>query len=398
MTQRRPLFAGIVCLTIGLPMAGAWAAGVTQTQLAPPVEEVRQAEVARASAQKAQENARAKAAAAAEQEQAVADARIAATAKLRALEADLAISANRVTEFWRRRQEAQVEFDEHNAAIATLVPVIGRLSHFPAETMLVLPQSPEDSVRGLLVLNAITREVGDEMRQLQKDQLQLDALGRELAAAQADLAARQVAQAREAAALDAQIADARINRTTAEGEAAEWARKAAEQAARAETLRQAIASLEAANRAEAAREPPAVRQEAAAKLPGLSGGLIVPVAGTLVRRFGEEVDGTASTGIAYQSAPSARVEAACASRVVFAGNFRSFGLLTILDCGAGYHAVLSGFDQLNVQLGQNLRQGEPVGTMPGWNPLSLGRKPLLLFELRHDGQPVDPAPLLRAAG
>ena len=378
-------------------MAASLAAGVTQTPLAPPVEEVHQAEAAHAAAQKAQESAHAKAIAAADQEHALADARIAATAKLRALEADLAVSANRVTEFWRRRQEAQVELDEHSAAITTLVPVIGRLSRFPAETMLVLPQSPEDSVRGLLVLNAITRDVGTEMRQIQQDQMQLDTLGRELAAAQADLAARQAAQAQEAAALDAQIADARINRTAAEGEASEWARKAAEQAARAETLRQAIANLDAAQRTEAAREPTS-HQEAAAKLPGLSGGLLVPVSGTLVRHFGDEVDGAAATGIAYQSSPSARVVAPCAARVVFAGNFRSFGLLAILDCGGGFHAVLSGFDQLDVQLGQTLRQGEPVGTMPGWNPLSLGRKPLLMFELRRDGQPMDPSPMLRAAG
>ena len=264
--------------------------------------------------------------------------------------------------------------------------------------MLVLPQSPEDSVRGLLVLNAITREVGGETMLLQKERAQLDALGRELANAQADLAARQAAQAQEAAALDSQINAARTTRSAAEGEAAEWARRAAEQASRAENLRQAIASLDAANRAEAARETPHARQEAAAKLPGLAGGLLVPVSGALVRRFGDEVDGAAATNLAYQPAPSARVQAPCGSRVVFAGNFRSFGLLTILDCGGGSPAVLSGFDHLDVQLNQTLRQGEPVGSMPGWNPLSLGRKPLLMFELRHDGQPVDPLPMLHGAG
>lgn len=365
---------------------------------APSRTEVEQTEAARANSLKAQEAARARAAAASDEERHLSESRIAATERLHKIDAELAAAANRVAEFWQRQQGAQADIEAQSAELGHLLPVIARLSRYPAETMLVLPQSPEDSVRGLLILNAITHDVGDEFTHLRNEQLKLAAIGRELATAQTDLSAQQVRQQSEAAALDAEIAAARQQRGAAENEAADWSRKAAEQAAQAATLRQAIARIEAADKAEAARQTPKARQEAAVAMPGLVGGLRVPVAGPVVQRFGETVDGASATATLYQPPSSARVEAPCASRVVFAGTFRSFGLLAILDCGGGYHAVLSGFDRLDVALGQTLRAGEPVGVMPGWNPLALGRKPALNFELRRDGQPIDPAPLLRGAG
>jgi septal ring factor EnvC (AmiA/AmiB activator) len=84
--------------------------------------------------------------------------------------------------------------------------------------------------------------------------------------------------------------------------------------------------------------------------------------------------------------------------VVFAGPFRTFGQLMIIDCGAGLHVVLSGFDRIDAGVGQAVQAGEPVGVMPGWNPLTLIRHPTLMLELRRDGQATNPAPLLRGNG
>ncbi|MEJ0018739.1 MAG: peptidoglycan DD-metalloendopeptidase family protein [Acetobacteraceae bacterium] len=84
--------------------------------------------------------------------------------------------------------------------------------------------------------------------------------------------------------------------------------------------------------------------------------------------------------------------------MAFAAAFRSYGLLLIVDCGGGYHAVLAGFERLDVKVGQSVAAGEPVGVMPGWEPGGSGSRPALYVELRRDGQPVNPAPWLRASG
>jgi septal ring factor EnvC (AmiA/AmiB activator) len=79
---------------------------------------------------------------------------------------------------------------------------------------------------------------------------------------------------------------------------------------------------------------------------------------------------------------------------VFAGPFRSFGLLLIVDCGGGYHFVLAGFDRLDVSVGRQVQAGEPVGVMADWNPARPGDRSTLYVELRHDGVPVNPSPWL----
>jgi septal ring factor EnvC (AmiA/AmiB activator) len=82
---------------------------------------------------------------------------------------------------------------------------------------------------------------------------------------------------------------------------------------------------------------------------------------------------------------------------VFAGPFRSFGLLVILDCGGGAHFVLAGMDRLDVEVGRAVRAGEPVGVMAGWDPQAAGPRPALYVELRRGEQTVDPAPWLRGS-
>jgi septal ring factor EnvC (AmiA/AmiB activator) len=188
-----------------------------------------------------------------------------------------------------------------------------------------------------------------------------------------------------------------------------------------ESLRAALAAIEAQRRADEARareeELRAERQKhpaeaeaahervvAAARptgagtiAPGVGphGQLQPPVIGVVVKGWGEQTDGGPATGLSYHAPPGAHVIAPCGGRVVFAETFRSYGLLLIIDCGGGYHVVLAGFRRLDVKLGQNLMAGEPVGVMPDWEPGAATQRPALYVELRHDGTPVNPAPWLR---
>jgi septal ring factor EnvC (AmiA/AmiB activator) len=138
-------------------------------------------------------------------------------------------------------------------------------------------------------------------------------------------------------------------------------------------------------------------QVAAPAGPGVrpGGGSVLPVAGPVVRRWGERTDAGPANGMAFRAPPMGRVVAPCAGRVAFAGPFRSYGVLVILDCGGGYHFVLAGLDRLDTDAGAAVRPGEPLGVMPDWDPAGTGKRPALYVELRHDGQPVDPAPFLR---
>ena len=385
-------------------------------------QQLRDAERARAAELAAQQDAAARAAAAAAQSQLLAAQRDAALVRLHAAEAATTVAADRMGTLEARRKQAAVRLARRAASMRPLLPLIERLSLYPAETLLAVPANAEDRLRGVLVLQGLARQLQQEAAALRRDQAALnDATGAVQAQLPA-LAAARVAQAAAAQALDTQLAASEAARQQAQGAADAAARRAADQAAKAETLRAMLATLEAQRRAAEARareevaraerqkhtaEAAAARKRAAdlahpsgpGTLAGLAqpkGQLIAPVAGTVVRAWGEATEAGPATGVSYQAAPGARVVSPCTGRVDFADRFRSYGLLLIVDCGGGYRGVLAGFDRLDVQPGQSVQAGQPVGVMPNWDP-GTAHRPALYVELRHGGKPVNPAPWLKAA-
>ncbi len=355
-------------------------------------------------------------AAAGDPEQRLADERALVSARLRATENAASDSAQRVSELALRRQQAEQRLSERAAALAPLLPLAERLALFPAETLLAVPAPPEQTVRGLAVLHGLMRTVERQAAELRAELAQVQAAQRELDQALTTLRKAQAAQALEAAQLDRQLEVARSERVRADDAAADSARRAAAEATRAESVRGALDAMAAAKaRAEAqirqdAERAQRQRRDAALALarqreaqlaapagPGMrpGGAAVLPVAGPVVRRWGDETEAGRAHGMAFRAPPKGRVIAPCAGRVAFAGPFRSYGVLVILDCGGGYHFVLAGLDRLDTEAGASVRPGEPVGVMPEWDPASTGPRPALYVELRHDGQPVDPAPFLR---
>jgi murein hydrolase activator len=89
--------------------------------------------------------------------------------------------------------------------------------------------------------------------------------------------------------------------------------------------------------------------------------------------------------------------------IVFAGTFRSYGQMIILNPGDGYHVVLSGLEDVTVQQGQFVVAGEPLGTMGNKRVASATalaletERPTLYIEFRKDGKPVDSRPWWTAA-
>ncbi len=316
-------------------------------------------------------------------------------------------ATGRVTALAAERERARLALDADARALAPLLPVAMRLSLYPAETLLASPLAPDDATGGLIVLHGLAAELERRGRAIRDQQDRLDALAGRLAVEQARLLALQRRQAEQQAAIAAR-ADAAAATQRASGAAADQAaRLAADAAARADTLGDAVARIEAAQRAaqdrferqaaaaEAARRPEAARtaRQGAASLavavgPGVTAGG-APVAGRLAQGFGQPGAAGASTGLTYASDPLATVTAPCTGRVDFAGPFRSYGHMLILDCGRDYRFVLAGLDRLDIAVGQALARGAPVGRMAG-------DRPSLYVQLRHADATIDPARFLRA--
>src|SRR5260221_74033 len=120
------------------------------------------------------------------------------------------------------------------------------------------------------------------------------------------------------------------------------------------------------------------------------GAMVMPVAGRLKRRYGESDEfGAASKGILVLAPAGGRVVAPFDGRIEFAGPFRGYGQILIIEHGDGYHSLLAGLERIDGVVGQWLVSGEPVGIMPTGD-----RGAALYLELRRHGQPINPSPWL----
>lgn len=337
---------------------------------------------------------------------------------LRVRDVEASIEATRARLKPLDEQEAAIRksLNERRTAIVEILAALQRVGHQPPPALLVQPEDALKSVRTAITLGTVLPEMrgqadalaGDladlltvrktivsENQQLSHD---LDLLGREQLRMNVLIDERQKRQASAEQALDAE-------RT-----------RATELARQADSLKDLIAKLEsgldAAARAAHAEarsiEEDATRPDLAAlKDPGrlapaipfasAHGRLRPPVNGMKIREFGAS-DGAGGTqkGQSIATRSGAQVTSPCDGWVVYAGPFRSYGQLLILNAGGGYHVLLAGMERISVDLGQFVLTGEPVAVMGGGAQVSAAatksKQPVLYVEFRKDGAPIDPSP------
>ncbi len=124
-----------------------------------------------------------------------------------------------------------------------------------------------------------------------------------------------------------------------------------------------------------------------------------PAPGRVVKDYGDPDGlGGQTQGVSLAVAPGATVAAPADSWVAFAGPYRSYGQLLILNAGEGYYMVLAGMERIQVSVGQFVLAGEPVAVMgsggaraAGSAPIGAGG-PVLYIELRKNDNVIDPQP------
>jgi len=294
-----------------------------------------------------------------------------------------------------------------NSEVAAILAALARIARVPAATALKAETSSVDAIRGAMLLRAVLPEIDARAAGLRRDLAVYTATVDRLKAEKAALAEEKAAIEGERSRLAALLAERRELR----------ARLTAEQdALRAEIeglLRQARGLRELLERIAAERQrtdalarayhPPdrapldrapldrAPLDRALADMGLADIRFPYPVFGEVVRRFGDPTEsGHPSVGLVLATLPEGAVVAPHGGRVVYAGAFRGYGQLLILEIAEGYHILLSGLSRIDVETGQSVLVGEPIGVM-GETGSGLTS---LYFELRREGQPIDPLPWL----
>ncbi|MBE1707383.1 MULTISPECIES: murein hydrolase activator EnvC family protein [Mesorhizobium] len=332
-----------------------------------------------------------------------------------------------------QQQKIRASLVARRDVLAEVLGALQRMGLNPPPAILVKPEDALSSVRSAILLGAVV----PELRQ------QTDSLLADLKEQTRVTASIEAERARLTDAVGEQVAEKKRLGMLLEAkqklEADTQAQMAAEQqrsqqlAAKASSLKDLIASLEAqadkarkaadAAKAAAAGQPGDVqasdgndggdktaslaslpvpegnRLAATAPFSALQGQIALPVTGRIKRRFGaDDGNGAVMLGDMLATQSGAIVTAPADGNVLYAGPFRSYGQLLILNAGDGYHVVLAGMSRISVVTGQSVLAGEPVGAMGEARVASTSvskngnATPELYVEFRKDGKPVDPAP------
>jgi septal ring factor EnvC (AmiA/AmiB activator) len=207
----------------------------------------------------------------------------------------------------------------------------------------------------------------------------------------ADVVREQTALAEAQTAIDAERAELTnlvARRTTAAATLSQQAqtaeRHARQLAAQARTLRELASRVQRASPRGAQREP--------AVIPAT---WIAPASGEIVRGFGaRDGGGPAAQGVLLHTRAGAQVVAPASGQVAYAGPFRSYGQVLILNLAGSYVLVLTGLETINARVGDTVQAGQPLGEMPA----SATPAPDLYVEVRRQGQPIDPGRWLSSQG
>jgi septal ring factor EnvC (AmiA/AmiB activator) len=172
--------------------------------------------------------------------------------------------------------------------------------------------------------------------------------------------------------------------------------KSAAKAAATASLQGAPATINGKPNLGALKDP--ARLTPAIAFASAKGLLAYPVNGTRIRDFGgSDGAGGVQKGISLAARAGAQVTTPCDGWVVYAGPFRSYGQLLILNAGGGYHVLIAGMERISVNIGQFVLTGEPVATMGSTSQIAsilatTASQPVLYVEFRKDGTPIDPGP------
>jgi murein hydrolase activator len=354
------------------------------------------------------------------------------TARTQALEGRIAALESRLDGLKTSEMAIRRSLDGRRGLITEVLAALQRMGRRSPPAVIVRPEDMLEAVRASIMLGAVVPELRQEIEVLASDLTELVRLREKIAADRKTISGELAELAGERQRLASLVAARQQRETAASGDAEKERREAETLAKDLRSVRDLVERIEkdiaavGRNYEEARRLGDSQTREQRERMAALAlkdparlapkiafadtrGFLALPASGSQIRAFGaSDGFGGTSRGISLSTRPKALVSAPVDAWVAFAGPFRSFGHLLILNAGGGYYLLLAGMQRIDVSAGQFVLAGEPVAVMgevpeaeiSAAGKISTGNEqaattigqPVLYVEFRKDGTPFDPGP------
>lgn len=293
-------------------------------------------------------------------------------------------------------RKASTEYEARKSAYADTITALLKLRELPATAIFVEPEALDDTMRTAAALEVASHALEKRARSLKASVEKLEALKESALAQRRAVTEKQVALAREDTQLQRDLEARQATQRQLQRDFAQTSARSQALAKSSADLQQLIAKLEQDRRAQqlaklkAKETPPIPASRSYIKpMTGAQGNFKAPVAGRVLHRFGERKNANESwRGMVFAARAGGTVTTPYDGEVVFTGPFRDYGNMVLLRHANGYISLLAGMANIQVNQGQRLRKGEPMGRMGGG---SAGTGVSQLYvELRRNTKPIDP--------
>ena len=341
-------------------------------------------------------------------------------AQVRNVETQIGDAEARLRPLDDREQQIRGSLDSRRSEIIEVLAALQRAGRRTPPALLVRPEDALQSLRTAMLLGSVVPELRARAQRLAGDLGELIALRKTIATERDRLAADRDKLKDDQTRLAALIDERQRQQSSIEKDMAAESARAITLSKQVDTLQGLIAKMEQDSKAAAKAAataslqgaPPAnpngkpdlaalkdpSRLSPAIAFASAKGLFALPVNGTRIREFGgSDGAGGVEKGISLATRVGAQVTTPCDGWVVYAGPFRSYGQLLILNAGGGYHVLIAGMERISVNIGQFVLTGEPVATMGTTSQVASilaanASQPVLYIEFRKDGTPIDPGP------
>ena len=333
--------------------------------------------------------------------------------RIRGVEAQVAATETRLESLDGNELGIRKSLEGRRAVIGEVLAALQRIGHHPPPALIASPEDALQSVRTAMLLGAVLPEMRHEVEALANDLTNLLDVRKKIAGERDRLKTEVASLGDERTRMTALVGERQKQQAEREKALNAERARASQLAHQVDNLKDLITKLEqgldpatrAAREAgrgdkrsamSALRDPG--RLAPAVSFASLRGQVPIPVNGVKLKKFGvPDGVGGVEKGVSIATRAGAQVTAPADGWVVYAGPFRSYGQLLILNAGNGYHILLAGMERISVDLGQFVLTGEPVAVMGNGSHIAAilatgSSQPVLYIEFRKDGVPVDPGP------
>ncbi len=331
------------------------------------------------------------------------DALVDIAARIKKNEARLSELEKKMGDSRKEQEEIEARLKKDKGSIGTLVLALERLDRTPPEAILARPGAPLETAQSAMLLQSILPSIYGRAESLKKDLARLDELLTQMEKDKKavhetaeDLEKRQKeigALLKKRKGLYAQTQTGIKEQESALREISVRAENLKDLVTRIEKreeeARTRAAAAAAASYAQSDEPQQAARAARPTPIPR-SGSAQLPVSG-IIRTGYKQLDdiGAESQGLTIEGRASALVVSPMGGVVRYAGYFKNYGQIIIVEHQKDYHSLIAGLARIDTVVGQSVAAGEPVGVLA--KSSSDGGKPTLYYELRLNGEPVNPA-------